>query len=139
MSLSRAIAELKKDTEDTTCVVEAGSSRSIGFVEFFDTPHSPQARQGFALAQLLHYRLAARAPEAGDAAEEARPQVLTLAFSTADVVVTGWRLERMAELLQDGKLAAVKTIPARHVGLTGNRPAVVKIEIRMVGPERAGT
>jgi len=138
MSLSRAIAELKKDTEDTTCVVEAGSSRSIGFVEFFDNPHSPQARQGFALAQLLHYRLAARAPEPGDAAEEARPQVLALAFSTADVVVTGWRLERMAEYLQDGKLAAVKTIPVRHVGLTANRPAVVAIEIKPLGQGKDG-
>lgn len=33
-----------------------------------------------------------------------------------------------------GTLAAVKTIPARHVAMTGNRPAVVAIEIRPVSP-----
>ena len=64
--------------------------------------------------------------------------MLTLAFSTADVVVTGWRLERVAEKLSEGKLVAVKTIPTRHVGLTGNRPAVVSIEIRAVGPGKGG-
>ncbi|MFT3830620.1 MAG: hypothetical protein QM691_13035 [Opitutaceae bacterium] len=42
--------------------------------------------------------------------------------------------ERAAEFLQAGTLAAVKTIPARHVAMTGNRPAVVSIEIRAVGP-----
>ena len=69
----------------------------------------------------------------GDGPDTA-PQVLTLGFSTADVVVTGWRLERAAEFLQAGTLASVKTIPVRHVAMTGNRPAVVAIEIRAVSP-----
>ena len=131
-SLARQLSDLKKDAEDPVCVVQATSSQSLGFVEFFDAPGS---RQGFALAQLLHYRLSLREPVvgAGDGADAA-PQVLTLGFSTADVVVTGWRLERAAEFLQAGTLASVKTIPARHVAMTGNRPAVVAIEIRAVSP-----
>lgn len=126
MPLSRQLAELKRETEEPVCVIEAESNRPIGFVEFFDRP---QSRHGFAQAQLLHYRLFLRDVPAGDGADAA-PQVLTMAFSTADVIITGWRLERVTEILQDGKLVAVKTIPARHVGLTGNRPAIVAIEIR---------
>jgi hypothetical protein len=134
MSLSHQLAERRKDNEDPDCVVEALSTQSPGFVEFFDRPLS---RQGFALSHLLHYRLAPREAAGGDGADAA-PQVLTLAFSTADVVVTGWCLERVAEKLSEGKLVAVKTIPARHLGLTGNRPAVVAIEIRAVSPGKGG-
>lgn len=50
----------------------------------------------------------------------------------------GWRLERAAEFLQAGTLASVKIIPARHVAMTGNRPAVVAIEIRAVSPGKGG-
>jgi hypothetical protein len=57
MSLSHQLADRKKDNEDPDCVVEALSTQSPGFVEFFDGPLS---RQGFALAHLLHYRLAPR-------------------------------------------------------------------------------
>jgi len=32
----------------------------------------------------------------------------------------------------------VKTIPTRHVAMTSNRPAVVAIEIRAVGPGKGG-
>ena len=134
MSLSHQLAERKKDTEDPDCVVEALSTQSPGFVEFFDGPLS---RQGFALSHLLHYRLAPREPVAG-AGADAAPQMLTLAFSTADVVVTGWRLERVAEKLAEGKLVAVKTIPTRHVGMTGNRPAVVAIAIKPLAGAKDG-
>lgn len=91
--------------------------------------------RGLELEALFHRELLTRNP-GHDPAE--MPQVLTLGFSTADVVVTGWRLERAAEFLQTGTLAAVKTIPIRHVAMTGNRPAVVAIEIRAVGRGKGG-
>jgi len=134
MSLARQLAALKEGSVDQDCAIEALSSQSPGFVVFLD---GPQSRQGFALSHLLHYRLAPRDAVAGDGAAAA-PQILTLAFSTADVVLTGWRLERVTEILHDGKLAAVKTIPARHVGLTGNRPAVVAIDIKPLAEAAAG-
>jgi len=134
MSLSHQLAGRKKDNEDPDCVVEALSTQSPGFVEFFDGPLS---RQGFALSHLLHYRLAPRLAAAVDGAGAA-PQVLTLAFSTADVALTGWRLERVAELIDEGKLVAVRTIPVRHVGLTGHRPAVVAIAIKPLAGAKDG-
>jgi len=134
MSLARQLAELKEGSVDGDCAIEALSSQSPGFVLFLD---GPQSRQGFALSHLLYYRLAPRDAVAGDGADAA-PQMLTLAFSTADVVLTGWRLERVTELIHDGKLAAVRTIPTRHVGLTGNRPAVVSIAINPLAGAKGG-
>jgi hypothetical protein len=40
--------------------------------------------------------------------------------------------------VQAGTLTAVKTIPAREAAMTGNRPAVVAIEIRAVNPDTGG-
>ena len=134
MSLSRQLAALKEDPANQDCAIEALSSQSPGFVVFLD---GPQSRQGFALSHLLHYRLAPRLAAAVDGAGAA-PQVLTLAFSTADVALTGWRLERVAELIDEGKLVAVRTIPVRHVGLTGHRPAVVAIAIKPLAGAKDG-
>lgn len=128
MPLSQQLTDRKNEDEEPVCFVEALSSQPLGFIVFFDGPRS---RHGFSLAQLLHFRIALRDALAGDGSDAA-PHVLTLAFSTADITITGWRLERLATLLQEGRLAAVKVIPVRHVALTGNRPAVASIEIKPI-------
>ncbi|HVM59343.1 MAG TPA: hypothetical protein VMV72_00615 [Verrucomicrobiae bacterium] len=52
-------------------------------------------RHGFHTSQLIDYTLEPN-PDAG---ENAPPQRLALAFSTADVVILGWRLGRLAEAM----------------------------------------
>ena len=65
-------------------------------------------RCGFHTSQLLHYRLEPN-PDAG--VKEVPPQKLTLAFSTADVVILGGELERLATYLRENALAIVRVSP----------------------------
>jgi hypothetical protein len=61
--------------------------------------------------------------------KNAPPQKLTIAFSTADVVILGWRLGRLADLLRDNELASVKVLSARYADLDRTRPFVASINI----------
>jgi hypothetical protein len=63
-------------------------------------------RQGFSANQLIQYSLEPN-PEAGGN-KDAPPQKLSLAFSTADVVILGWRLGRLADCLRENNLAVVR-------------------------------
>lgn len=77
--------------------------------------------------QLLHYQLLTRNP-GHDPAE--MPQVLTLGFATADVVLFGKRLEAVAELLAEGRLKSVSALPERFAELNPRAPFVAKIEVK---------
>ena len=96
------------------------------FIEFVPTPH---LRVGYATGQLLHYQLTTRQPDLAD--DPTRPpQILTLGFATADVIVSGHRLELVCEKISKGKLVRLRTLSERYaeLGLT-NRPFVSRIEI----------
>jgi hypothetical protein len=69
-------------------------------------------RHGFHTSQLIDYTLKAN-PDVGDD-RAAPPQKLTLAFSTADVVILGWRLARLADLLRDNELSSVRELPKSY-------------------------
>jgi hypothetical protein len=114
MSLKQQLAASKPDCYDID-----SSARS--FIEFQPTP---ETRQGFALAQLLHYTV-----EANPEGDKDAPERLTLAFSTADVVVTGSRLAHLADLLRDHKLAALRTLPERYGNLEPNQSWIASIAI----------
>ena len=101
---------------------ECHESGERSFVEFQPTPNT---RQGFALAQLLHYTL-----DANPAAELDTPDRLTLAFSTADVVIVGARLFRLTDLVREHKLAVVRTLPERYGELEPSQPFVAEIVIQ---------
>jgi hypothetical protein len=102
---------------------ECFESEERSFIEFQLTP---ETRQGFALAQLLHYTL-----EANPAmAKEEAPERLTLAFSTADVVIFGARLVRLTDLLREHKLAVVRPLSGRYSNLEPTQPWVAEIVIR---------
>ena len=101
---------------------ECHESGECLFVEFQPTPNT---RQGFALAQLLHYTL-----DANPAAELDTPDRLTLAFSTADVVMVGARLVRLTDLVREHKLAVVRTLPGRYSELEPHQSFVAEIVIR---------
>jgi hypothetical protein len=61
-----------------------------------------ERRHGFHTSQLIYYTLGPN-PDAGEN-KNAPPQKLTLAFSTADLMILGWRLGRLADLLRENDL-----------------------------------
>jgi hypothetical protein len=63
---------------------------------------------------------------------QAPPQKLALAFSTADVVVLGWRLGTLADKLRENDLATVHVLPKRFGELDRSRPLVTSITITPV-------
>jgi hypothetical protein len=84
-------------------------------------------RHGFATSQLIDYTLEPNPDAGGD--QNAPPQKLVLAFSSADVVIVGWRLGRLADLLRENDLATVHILPRRYADLDRAGPFVTSIAI----------
>ena len=84
-------------------------------------------RHGFHTSQLLHYRLAEN-----EGGKDAPPEKLTIAFATADVTLTGWRLDRIADDIRDGDLLAVRALPARYANLDKTKCSVASIAVEPV-------
>lgn len=82
---------------DDECFVLA--QKHCPFVEFID---AEGARHGFHAGQLLSYRLVTTDAEP--------PDTLEIASTTADIVITGWRLSNVADALRDGELLRVQTV-----------------------------
>jgi hypothetical protein len=59
----------------------------------------------------------------------APPQKLALAFSTADVVILGWRLETLAKYLCENELAMVRILPKRYAHVDRFKTFVASIKI----------
>jgi hypothetical protein len=70
-------------------------------------------------------------PDASDDKNEP-PQKLALAFSTADVVLLGWRLSHLADKLQENDLAAVRALPKRYAEFDRSKPFVASITIEPI-------
>ncbi len=92
---------------------------------------SDQDRQGFHASQLLHYRLGANDDEQTDAP----PEKLCIAFATADVTLTGWRLNRVTEHLRDGNLLALRAIPTRYANVDPTALIVANISVEPIKKE----
>ena len=90
-----------------------------------------QHRRGFNASQLIDYSLDPN-PDAGDD-KTAPPQKLSIQFSTADVVLLGWRLDRLADYLDENKLAAIGVLPKRYADLDRAKVFVASITITPVG------
>jgi hypothetical protein len=93
--------------------------------------HFEGRRRGFHTSQLIEYTLEPN-PDAKDD-QDAPPDRLAFAFSTADVVVLGWRLGRIADHLRENKLAAIGILPKRYADFDRNKPFVASIKIESVG------
>jgi hypothetical protein len=105
----------------------ATSGRYCACIEFHLSEHQ---RRAFHSSQLIEYTLEPN-PEAEDDKNEP-PQKLALAFSTADVVVLGWRLGHLADKLQENDLAAVRTLPKRYAEAVGHGAFVASIAVTPV-------
>ena len=68
------------------------------------------------------------------AAKDGPPDKLVLGFSTADVVVTGWRLEQLADEVREHKGGIIKTLPnaVRYEQLQPNACAVASISVKPI-------
>ena len=109
------------------------SGKYCACIEFqLDEEH----RHGFHTSQLIDYTLEPN-PGAGD--DKAVPQQkLALSFSTADVVILGWRLGRLADLLRENDLATVHVLAERYADLDRSRPCVASIIIASIGKSPPG-
>ena len=76
---------------------------------------------------MIHYTLEPN-PDAEDD-KNAPAQKLALAFSTADVVILGWRLGLLADNLRDNSLAAVRPRSKRYGELDRKNVFVASIKI----------
>jgi hypothetical protein len=94
------------------------------FIEFHLDEHH---RRAFNASQLIEFSLG---PNAG-AEEDAKqpPQKLCLMFSTADVVVLGWRLGLVADYLRDNRLSAIGILPQRNADVESKTAFVSAITI----------
>jgi hypothetical protein len=111
--------------ENTDCYSTAG--KYCACIEFHLSDHK---RRGFSTSQLIDYTLEPN-PDAGDD-KNAPPQKLMLVFSTADVVVLGWRLGFLADKLQQNDLATIRLLPKRYGELDRSAPFVTAITITPV-------
>jgi hypothetical protein len=108
--------------KDDSCYSISG--RYCSAIEFHLSEHT---RRAFHSSQLIEYTLEPN-PDAEDDKNEP-PQKLALAFSTADVVVLGWRLSHLADKLQENDLAAVRALSKRYAEVDRHMPFVVSIAI----------
>src|SRR5208283_5424247 len=100
------------------------SGRYCSAIEFYLSEHK---RRAFCTSQLIEYTLEPN-PDAADD-KDIPPQRLALAFSTADVVLLGWRLGSLADKLQENDLAAVRTLSKRYAEVDRHMPFVASITI----------
>jgi hypothetical protein len=109
-------------SKDDSCYATSG--RYCAAIEFHLSEHQ---RRGFHTSQLIEYTLEPN-PDAEDDKNEP-PQKLALAFSTADVVILGWRLGHLADRLQENNLAAVRILPERYAEAVGHMPFIASITV----------
>jgi len=102
----------------------AASGKYCACIEFH---LSENKRRGFHTSQLIEYSLEPN-PDAEDD-KNLPPQKLALAFSTADVVLLGWRLGFLADKLQENDLAAVRALAKRYAEVDRHMPFVASISI----------
>jgi hypothetical protein len=88
---------------------------------------------GFHTSQLIDYTIEPN-PDASDDRNEPS-QKFTLAFSTADVVILGWRLETLANKLCENELAVVRILPKRYADVDRFKTFVASITINPIEKE----
>ncbi len=97
------------------------------FVEFQLDEHR---RRTLSTGQLIEFRLDPN-PDAEDDKTAPRDK-LALMFSTADVVLLGWRLEMLSNKLRENDVATVRILPKRYAELDGFACVVTSIEIKSI-------
>jgi hypothetical protein len=84
-------------------------------------------RRAFNTNQLISFALDPH--PAADSDKNAPPQKLSLQFATADVIILGWRLDRLIERLVENRLSALGVLPKRYAHLDREKVFVAEIKI----------
>jgi len=79
---------------------------------------------GFAAAQYLGYLL-----EPNTVADAAAPERMTINYATADVVILGRKLNRIAGVLSRGSLEMLKPVSARYAPALDISPFITSIQV----------
>jgi hypothetical protein len=116
--------DLEKRKEELPACFVGGLRHNRAFIEFRP---DPRKRVGFPWAQLCHYTFEPNQPDDAEAAER-----LTLAFSTADVVLVGARLGKLVDLVNEHDLDWVAALDARYSPLAGKAPWIASITIARI-------
>ena len=117
--------------KDDSC--HAASGKYCACIEF----HLDEGkRRGFHTSQLIDYMLEPN-PDAEDD-KNALPQKLSLAFSTADAVILGWRLGPLADKLQENDPATVRALSKRYADVDRHVPFVASISVTPIDAEKGG-
>ena len=124
MMHAEAPKSIMRDFNDNSCLLMA--QKHFACIEFLS---SDLNRQGFHASQLLHYRLGANDDERNDAT----PKKLSIVFATANVTLTGWRLNRITEHLRDGDLLAVRAFSIRYANVDPTALIVANITVEPMG------
>jgi hypothetical protein len=106
------------------------SGKYCACIEVHLTEHK---RRGFHTSQLIEYTLEPN-PDAEDD-KNAPPQKLVISFSTADVVILGWRLERLCEKIRENDLATVSILPKRYGELERYKAFVGSIKVTPIAKQ----
>ena len=107
------------------------SDRYCGCIQFHLDEHR---RRAFTTSQLIGFSLEPN-PDAEDD-KSLPPQKLSLIFSTADVVILGWRMDTLADKLAENTLIAVGILPKRYAELERTTVFVADIIVTPVGKNR---
>ena len=110
---------------ENSCYTTAG--KYCACIEFHLDEHH---RHGFNSNQLIEYSLEPN-PDADDD-KNAAPQKLTIAFSTADVLLLGSNLGLLADKLRENDLASVRVRPKRYSEIDRNVPFVTSMRINRI-------
>ena len=120
MTLKRSTSDPSYHREETKCIELHGSSSAT--IDFFT---GDKRVYGFPYHHLINYVLDAN-PNL-DRNHDAPPERLTLAFSSHDAVVLGWRLQGLLQFLHDAKIFTVRSFDARYANLGDVMPFIAEI------------
>jgi hypothetical protein len=84
-------------------------------------------RRAFNASQLISFSLDAN--PAADTDKNKPPQIISLQFANADVIVLGWRLNFLTDRLAENKLTAISILPTRYADLDRSKIFVSAITI----------
>lgn len=84
-------------------------SQKLDHSPFLEFQPDPEHAYAFNMHQLIHYSLERAISKPSDAPPLDR---VTLAFSTADVTLVGWRFERLCERLRAGEGGFLRALPS---------------------------
>ncbi len=109
------------------CIFEFKSSH--GFPPFIDFQSLDGRVYGFPYAHLLHY-VCEKNPDYASTVD-VPPDRFSIAFSTHNVVLLGWRLAGLLHFFRYGKVLSVVAISSRYYGLSKDEPFIGDIRVSL--------